>query len=107
MRPNVRITNLNTTLKPTPGTVYASLAVSNAVVELPALHAQTTHVFVSLDGADARLTADAATDPVGGATGHKLPNGMSDTWSREFAEKVKLIRDAGTDAALRITEMTL
>ena len=106
MRMNVRVANAAGDLRPTPGVAMQEITVADTAVGIGGLNALTSHVFVSWDGADIRLRIDGG-DPVGGTTGHLLANGGADVWSVAFARSVKLIRNAGTSATLRVTEMTL
>lgn len=105
MRNNVRVANGAGELMPTAGATMQQITVSAAAVGIGPLQDATTHVFVSWDGADIWLRVDGG-DPVAGSEGHLLGDGGSDLWSRRFAQKARLIRDAGVDATLRVTEMT-
>jgi hypothetical protein len=103
---NVRVANLVGELVPMGGRAMQEITVSTEAVGIGALHERTTHVWASWDGAEIRMRIDGE-DPVGGASGHLLVDKGSDVWSRKFATQVKVIRNASTDAKLRITEMQL
>jgi len=103
---NVRVVNLVGELMPVPDREMQEITVSTAAVGIGDLHDHTTHVFVSWDGADIRLRIDGSA-PVGGTNGHLLADGGADVWSRRFAQKAQVIRNAAVDATLRVTEMAI
>ena len=103
---NVRVVNQVGELMPMTNRDMQEIVVADAVQTIGELAEHTTHVFVSWDGAPIRLRMDGG-DPVGGASGHLLPDGGADVWSRRFALKAKVIRDGAVSATLRVTEMGL
>ena len=103
---NVRVANLVGELMPVPDVEMKEITVSTTAVALGDLHAHTSHVFVSWDGADIRMRMDGGA-PVAGTNGHLLADGGADVWSKRFAKQVQVIRNAGVDAKLRVTEMAI
>ena len=99
------VSNIASNLVPTPGVTDQSVAVDNTVKELASLDADTTHVKFTLDGADARATFDGS-DPAAD-NGHLIPANANGVWSKREAAALKIIRAAGTDAYLHVTEFTL
>ncbi len=69
-----------------------------------ALAEETTHVFWTMSGGDARLRFDG-TDPVAG-TGHLIEASATSVWNRATWLKSRWIRQAAANASLQITEYT-
>lgn len=67
------------------------------------LAAETTHVLITVDGADIRVRFDG-TAPTG-SVGHLISSGTSMLWTRGIAESAKMIRDALVDASVSITQL--
>ena len=105
------VTNLDTNLRPTraaDGSLIAdqTLTVSSAAVDMiaTALNDRTTHVFWTVDGADARFTFDG-TDP-SSTVGHYAVDKDSGIWQQDLATSAKWIRQASTDVNLHISELS-
>lgn len=81
--------------------VTAGAAASAFIVA--ALSEQTTVVYWTLTGANARVTFDGS-DPTA-SNGHQYVNGATQEWSPIRAQAARIIREAGTDAVFHITEM--
>jgi len=109
MSKNVRVGNLAGAMRPNPGAAMGNITIGAAAVTLSAelaLPLTTRQVFISLDGGSARLTLDGST-PVASTTGHLLPEGMSDVWSARVFKDATMVREGGSDAVLRVSQMTL
>jgi len=107
----IRVTNIDTALVPTAtndstSVTDQSTTVDDTAADLigTALNDITTHVFWTLDGANARFTFDGS-DPTT-SNGHFVADGKSGIWDRRMAEACKVIRDGSVDGYIHITEMT-
>jgi len=98
------VVNMDSALVPNQDAEHHDLTISDSVVEMPELHPNTTHVFVTLDSGSIRVKFDG-NDPAADE-GHLLDYGGNATWSRRTAEKAKFIRAGGSDAHLQITEQS-
>jgi len=74
-----------------------------AGVQLAALHANTTHVFWSLETASVRVTFDASTPTT--TNGHLLQPGDSGVWSKALAAAAKFIRTGATSGVVSASQM--
>lgn len=84
---------------------YFQEAINDTIVQLRDLHAQTNFVLWTLDGADIRVTFDAAHNPAAGAAGHLFVDGSTGVWSREMAQAVRMTREAAVNATIRVTQL--
>jgi len=93
-------------LVPTPGATMQNVTVADAAVQadMGAIKDGTTHVLVSVDGADVYATFDGTTPST--VNGHKWGDGANDVMEVRTFKKAKWIRAAGTSATLRVTEMS-
>lgn len=73
-------------------------------VQLSALHADTTHVFITVHDADIRVTFDSSA-PVGGSNGHLLLENSSAIWPAALAAAAKFIRNASTSAVVHVSQL--
>ena len=74
-----------------------------AGVQFAALHANTTHVFWSLETASVRVTFDASTPTT--TNGHLLQPGDSGVWSKALASAAKFIRTGATSGVVSASQM--
>jgi hypothetical protein len=84
---------------------YFQETIDDSMTQLRALHEDATHVFWTLDSADIRVTFDPAHDPVAGTDGHLFAAGGSGVWPRALAEAARMIRNAGVDAVIRVSQL--
>jgi len=65
----------------------------------------TKFVYVDVQGADVMVTFDGS-DP-SASNGHKFASGFHGFWSARQADAAKMIRAAGTDAAIQASPFTV
>ena len=88
---------------PTPRVKDQHLTVDGTVRQFAALSDSTTHCVINVQVADVRVTFDGD-DPVAGSVGCLFPEGTFMYWSRSAVELMKLVRNAGTNAVVWISE---
>ena len=104
---NARITNGPMQLIPN-GTVamrYVTVSSSSVnVINTTPLDTYTSHVWVTVTGANIRITTDGSNPTA--SQGHQITAGSTMIWSAAMARAVKAIREGGVDATLTISGLT-
>lgn len=101
---NVKVTNLEADLVPVAGRNHQLKTVSTSVIQLDPLHANTSHVLVTVDTNNVRVTFDGQNPST--SDGHLLTAPYAAMWSRRRAQAAKFIR-VSADATLVAQEMTV
>ena len=94
---NSRIVNGPMQVIPQSGTTARSVTLTTTAANFilsPALNDQTTHVWWTLDGCDARIMIVGTTPTT--STGHLIYNGSSGIWSKIWATSAKIVATSGT-----------
>lgn len=99
---NDRIVNLENEVKPTPSRLQQQLALTSGAMAFTAFDAKTTHVLVSVDTANVRVTFDGSTPDAN--TGHLLTAPYIGMWSKARAQAAKFIK-TGSNAVAVGSEM--
>jgi hypothetical protein len=109
----INVNNIDTNLKPSGTVADRAVTVDNTaggvrmVATTSALAATTTHVFWTLETADARFTIDGSAPTT--TNGHLVDASTgvkSGIWNRSMAEAAKWIRTGATSAVLSISELS-
>lgn len=74
-------------------------------VQFAAFHADTSHVFWSVESAECRVTFDGSAPSA--ANGHLLSPGERGVWSKPLASAARFIRAGSTSAVIHASQMTL
>ena len=74
-------------------------------VQFSAFHADTTHVYLSLETAEIRVTFDGSAPT--STNGHILPVGYAAVWSKALATAAKFIRTGGSSGVIHASQMKL
>jgi hypothetical protein len=101
---NDRIVNLENEVKPTPDRLQQQLALTAGALAFGTLSPKTTHVLVSVDTANVRVTFDGSTPDAN--TGHLLTAPYIGMWSAARAKAAKFIK-TGSNAVAVGTEFYL
>ena len=103
---NSKIVNTPSQAIPQSGTTHTQRTISGTAAAIVnwTLNANTTHVFVQVTGANARVTLDGSTNPTT-SLGFQYPDGSTAYWTRQIALSAKAIRDDSTDVVCEIQEL--
>ena len=74
-------------------------------VQFSAFHADTTHVYLSVETADVRVTFDGSSPDA--TNGHVIATGTSLTWSKTLAAAARFHRATSTNATIHASQMKL
>ncbi len=104
---NARIVNTPSQAIAQTGTTHAQITVTNSSAALSAsvtLAADTTHVLVQFNNANARVTFDGSTAATT-TLGFLYTDGSSAYWTRQMFNSARAIRTAGTNVVVEVQQL--
>jgi len=104
---NARIVNTPSQAIPQSGTTHAQITVGSSSAALSAsltLAADTTHVLVQFNNANARVTFDGVTAATS-TKGYLYVDGTPAYWTRQMFNSARAIRTASTDVVVEVQQL--